>query len=108
MTFLFGYMNILIIIKWLTNYSGIEHLAPSIINTMINIPLKSGQINGQPFIGDASYNQNLSLGLLFVGLICVPLMLLPKPFILKSQHGIHQDDKNNKVDPEEMKTELEI
>jgi V-type H+-transporting ATPase subunit a len=84
LTFIFGYMNVLIIIKWLTDYTGVEYLAPSIINTMINIPLNSGHINGSPFIGDASYNQSLSLSLLLIGVICVPLMLLPKPFILRS------------------------
>lgn len=35
----FGYMDLLIIIKWLTDYSGHENRAPSIITTMINIPL---------------------------------------------------------------------
>lgn len=43
---LFGYMDVLIIIKWLTNYSGHEHDAPSIITTMINIPLNGGKIDG--------------------------------------------------------------
>lgn len=39
-------MDILIIIKWLTNYGGHEHDAPSIITTMINIPLNGGKIDG--------------------------------------------------------------
>ena len=39
LTALFGYMNLMIIIKWLTNYENQESQAPSIINTMINIPL---------------------------------------------------------------------
>lgn len=43
---LFGYMDLLIIIKWLTNYSGHENDAPSIITTMINIPLNGGRIPG--------------------------------------------------------------
>lgn len=48
---LFGYMDSLIIIKWLTDYSGKEHSAPSIISTMINMALNGGKIDGQPFIG---------------------------------------------------------
>lgn len=84
MSALFGYMNLLIIIKWLTNYAGVESTAPSIINTMINIPLKKAQINGAPFIGSADTNQTLSLTLLFIALICVPLMLLFKPFIIRA------------------------
>lgn len=39
---LFGYMNLLIIVKWLTDYEYVESVAPSIITTMINIPLKAG------------------------------------------------------------------
>jgi V-type H+-transporting ATPase subunit a len=79
-------MNVLIIIKWMTNYSGHESSAPSIINTMINIPLKLGTINGQPFIGDASTNQSISLILLAISLVCIPLMLCFKPFILDKHH----------------------
>lgn len=48
---LFGYMDSLIIIKWLTDYSGKEHSAPSIISTMINMALNGGKIDGQPLIG---------------------------------------------------------
>lgn len=43
---LFGYMDMLIIIKWLTNYAGKEGKAPSIITTMINIPLRGAEIEG--------------------------------------------------------------
>lgn len=81
---LFGYMNIMIIIKWLTNYENRESMAPSIINTMINIPLKSGEIEGQAFIGDLAMNRQISLILLMIAMVCVPLMLLPKPFIIRA------------------------
>ncbi len=81
---LFGYMNLLIIIKWLTDYQYIESLAPSIITTMINIPLKGGMIEGIPFFGEGSTNSQVSIFLLLVAVICAPIMLLPKPLILKS------------------------
>lgn len=84
MTCLFGYMNLLIIVKWLTNYAGKEGLAPSILTTLINMPLKAGEIVGQPFLGSSSFNQGLSVILLLIGIICIPLMLLPKPLILKT------------------------
>lgn len=45
----FGYMDILIIIKWTTNYSGVEYTAPSIITSMINIPLNYAKIEGRYF-----------------------------------------------------------
>ncbi len=49
-------MDILIVIKWLTDYQNHENDAPSIISSMINMALKSGKINGKPFIGTASLN----------------------------------------------------
>mmetsp|Transcript_1114 Transcript_1114/g.1000 ORF Transcript_1114/g.1000 Transcript_1114/m.1000 type:complete len:599 (-) Transcript_1114:4-1800(-) len=79
---LFGYMDLLIILKWLTSYEGNESLAPSIINTMINIPLKGAVIDGTPFIADMGTNQQISLVLLVIAIICVPIMLFPKPIIL--------------------------
>ena len=39
---LFGYMDILIIVKWLTNYEGKEYKAPSVITMMISMGLKRG------------------------------------------------------------------
>jgi len=54
---LFGYMDLLIVLKWLTNYTGHESEAPSIISTMINLALKGGQIDGSPFIGSLSMNK---------------------------------------------------
>ena len=96
---LFGYMDALIIIKWLTDYSGRENEAPSIINTMINIPLKGAYIEGQPFISDLETNQHISLVLLLIAMICIPIMLIPKPLILISRlkHHEHEEQKDHRV-----------
>jgi V-type H+-transporting ATPase subunit a len=40
---LFGYMDFLIIYKWLVPWKLYEPNAPSIITTMINLPLKVGK-----------------------------------------------------------------
>jgi len=54
-TFLFGYMDFLIVYKWLQNWSDNTAVAPSIITTMINLPLKIGKTDnccgGQPMWG---------------------------------------------------------
>ena len=42
---IFGYMDVLIVRKWLTDYTGKEGDAPSIITFMINMFLRSGEIN---------------------------------------------------------------
>lgn len=41
---LFGFMDFLIIEKWLTDWSGMESKAPSIINVMIELFLNYGNI----------------------------------------------------------------
>lgn len=46
---LFGWMDTIIIKKWLTDYDGHEHDAPSIIQTMVGIFLNSGKVIGREF-----------------------------------------------------------
>jgi V-type H+-transporting ATPase subunit a len=94
---LFGYMDMLIIIKWLTDYTGRENEAPGIINTMINIPLKGAVIEGEPFFSDRETNMNVSITLLIIAVICVPIMLFPKPLILIAQMGSgHEEEHDQK------------
>lgn len=81
----FGYMSFLIIIKWLSNFEEIQ--PPSILNIMLNIPLKLGFIKEEENLlrmFDLSIQQqsNLHFLLLCTALICIPLMLLPKPLLL--------------------------
>jgi hypothetical protein len=93
MVLVFGYMDLLIIIKWLTDYNHKEHTAPSIITTMINIPLNGGKIDGQSFIGSSTANQTISILILsntiiynytiVIALITVPWMLFTKPLLIK-------------------------
>jgi len=59
---LFGYMDILIIMKWTTNYEGREGEAPSIITFMINMFLSGGTIlPHQSLIGSEKTNQVISI-----------------------------------------------
>ena len=53
---IFGYMDSLIIIKWLTDYGEHTHEAPSVVSTMIGLPLNMGKIEGKAFIIDDSTN----------------------------------------------------
>ena len=43
---IFGYMDLLIILKWNTNYLGHTDQAPSIIVTIVNFFLNGGMIKG--------------------------------------------------------------
>lgn len=80
---LFGFMDMMIIIKWLTNYStlpGGESTAPSVITTMITMCLNLGvQPPGskdQPFVSNQTITMQI---LLLLVIVCVPIMLFVKP-----------------------------
>ena len=88
---MFGYMDLLIIIKWLTNYSGHESLAPSIISQTINNFLSFGKINGSALIGTDLVQISLSTTLLMVCVACVPLMLIIKPIALNVHYRAEEN-----------------
>ena len=104
---LFGFMDWMIIAKWTADFTNREYMAPSIISTMIDMFLNLGNIPPgiSPIIGSASTQQTLSILFLIITLICTPLMLFPKPLILKKEmeHHAHQalhDDMHNKESKE--------
>jgi V-type H+-transporting ATPase subunit a len=93
---LFGYMDLMIITKWMTDWTGREAGAPPVIATMIGMFLRFGQIpdNTEALFTSPSYQQGLSQILLLIGLTCVPIMLFVKPLHWLSQqkdHGAHKD-----------------
>lgn len=83
----FGYMCVMIFIKWGTNWQevGVEK-APSIISLLINMPLAGGSTQGMPLY-DQQTQESLQFYFLVIALIMIPLMLLPKPLILLYQHN---------------------
>lgn len=88
-------MDILIVAKWLTDYSGREHLAPSIITQMINNVLKGGEIHGTHLLGETESSQIwLVNAILITCLICVPIMLLIKPWVLHKRHLLNALNKD--------------
>lgn len=78
---LFGFMDLMIILKWLTNYATLSNgVPPSVISLMIQMGINFGEPQGTrletPLFND---QPNLMRSLLAVVLVCVPLMLLVKP-----------------------------
>lgn len=98
MIVLFGYMSVLIIVKWLTFWKNTNQ-APSIIAFMINIFLKKGEIMGQPLIGSKQFNEKLNITFLIIALLCIPLMLLVKPLYLKLTDHSYLEIKPGKPNP---------
>jgi V-type H+-transporting ATPase subunit a len=100
MTVLFGYMDLLIICKWCTDFTHVEYEAPAVITTMINMALNGGAIEPgtRAVVGSAGFQQGLSVACLLIALVCVPWMLFPKPIYLdkmNKMHAQHVHDANN-------------
>lgn len=80
---LFGYMDLMIVIKWCSNYFGIESQAPSIITTMVGLFLDGGKVQGlYLFPGQRVF----SILMVLIVCLCVPWMLLVKPFYLYKEN----------------------
>lgn len=87
---IFGYMITLIVVKWLTLYTDTS-IAPSIIAYMIEMFLNFGAISGDAIISSQGINETLHIFLLLTALICVPTMLVVKPYFLHKQNGHHKN-----------------
>jgi V-type H+-transporting ATPase subunit a len=101
---LFGYMIAMIFIKWSFNWpadsNGVIH-APSLITNLMNIFLKLGAISGEPLWGNEYSQVLINRIVLVIALVCVPIMLFPKPIILyqnakqRKQQEANNSNNNN-------------
>ena len=96
--FLFGYMILLIYIKWLTNYSLNASQAPSIITILMNLALKLGSVDGKPVWGTLELEQFINKILFLVSILCIPVMLMVKPWI--KIYNQRQKEKMEEENPE--------
>ena len=81
MCLLFGYMIVLIFIKWNTDYSGNTENAPSIITILMNIALKNGSVDGKPVWSTVEIEERTNKIFFYISILCIPVILLPKPLI---------------------------
>ena len=97
---LFGLMDTMIVVKWLTDWDARGESAPAIIQFMITMfiyrgvpqdPTEAKLIEGQ---------QETQVFLLIVALITIPLMLFVEPFWWKFKHGRANqvDDGHQRLD----------
>ena len=87
-------MDIMIISKWTTDFTGRTDRAPSIIQTMIALFINLGALpkDQDNVIADSPKTQEtVSLVLLVLVVICVPTLLCCKPciFLCFSSHDSH-------------------
>lgn len=93
LTAMFGYMDLMIVVKWLTNWEGREMYAPSVIGTMIDMFLNLGQPTlptDAPLFNSWSEQTYIELTLLTIVAICVPAMLFVKPIVLSLTSKAHK------------------
>ena len=86
----FGYMDLMIIIKWLTYYKDTS-AAPSIIAIMIDMMLGMGEVKETPLIGSRVTHEVVNMLVLIIALLWVPTMLCVKPLILINEMKKHQE-----------------
>lgn len=93
---IFGYMIIMVFIKWCSSWNyNFGDRAPNLITVLMNMFLKLGKLDDdkdRTLWGDKEGQEQLQLILLIVAVLCVPIMLFPKPIIMshmhkKQQHG---------------------
>lgn len=117
---LFGYMDILIIGKWLTSYVDKYPAAPPIIPTMINNFLNFGiqpstkfEMDGKIvtknlYVFDEGVQKPISQIFLLMAFITIPLMLCVKPCYLGRKHAheheraIHDESVVNQAEQEKL------
>lgn len=103
MCLLFGYLVIMIFIKWGTDWSADPSKAPSLISQLLMVFLNVGSVGPEghktPLYNRDNYKfqENLQFYFLIISVICVPIMWLPKPLI--------QTFKKSNQPPEEGKHE---
>ncbi|KAL0741489.1 hypothetical protein Bca4012_083002 [Brassica carinata] len=91
---LFGYLSALIIIKWCTGSQA------DLYHVMIYMFLSPMEDLGENQL--FPHQKTVQLTFLFLALISVPWMLLPKPFILKKQHEArHQGQSYAQLETDE-------
>lgn len=94
MLVLFGWMDLLIICKWLIPWqeggpkeTNISY-SPSIISLLIAMFLNMGAVDEDVetyIIGSNSTQKTINNILLVIFLLCIPVMLLVKPLVLRSR-----------------------
>ena len=98
MTILFGYMVVMIFIKWSTYFYDTSK-APSIITHLINIAIKGGSVENMPLWGKrinstGRYQQeNFHSIILTVLAILIPIMIFPKPFLDYKKYKRKKDER---------------
>ena len=109
MLILFGYMDLLIFLKWSVNYQGEEKRAPDIKSYLMNMILKFGKLPPEPeegldwkLYGSRDFYENLHLSLVILAIICLIIMLVPTIILgyNKAKSQYKNNNRRNLIDNE--------
>ena len=109
MLILFGYMDLLIFLKWSVNYEGEEKRAPDIKSYLMNMILKFGKLPPEPeegldwkLYGSRDFYENLHLSLVILAIICLIIMLVPTIILgyNKAKSQYKNNNRRNLIDNE--------
>jgi len=98
MVSLFVYMNSLIIYKWTIDWQEAfaeDRTAPSLINTMINMGLGMGSLGTEAQLYEGQ--ESIQPVLFCMAILCIPLMLFPKPILLHKRNQAKHAKKDYKA-----------
>lgn len=96
---LFGFMDLLIIQKWLTDWEATGDISktPSIINAMIMMFLKGGQSDPSKEYEVIANQTSVMRFMLFWAVITPPWMLFTKPLLMKKEWEKTHSERKQKV-----------
>lgn len=88
---IFGYLVIMIVYKWCVHWT--TPIVPSLLTMLIDMFLSPGNV--KPDYVMYSGQSSLQVLLLLIAVICIPWMLLVKPFILRHRYKVKMAMRGN-------------